>query len=130
MRPSSAGPLDRPGYLEGRVAVVGDLSEERAHLVLGPASTCRVEPSGGEADGSVANWDAREIELDELRRVGVELLAHRTRPWTAMFHVPGANGLPMVPAGSATCGTPMMLSTTEIRSTRLGTFWPGRRAGI
>ena len=36
----------------------------------------------------------------------------------------------MAPAGSATCGTPIALSVTEIRSTRRGTSGPATGAGI
>ena len=53
-----------------------------------------------------------------------------TRPGTVMFHVPAGNGLPTVPGGSATCGTPIALSTTEIRSTRRGTSGPASGPGI
>ncbi len=53
-----------------------------------------------------------------------------TRPGTVMFHVPAGNGLPIAPGGSATCGTPIALSTTEIRSTRRGTSGPAIGPGI
>ena len=47
-----------------------------------------------------------------------------------MFHVPAGNGVPIAPGGSATCGTPIALSTTEIRSTRRGTSGPAIGPGI
>ena len=53
-----------------------------------------------------------------------------TSPCTVMFHEPAGKGVPTAPAGSATCGTPIPLSVTEIRSTRRGTSGPATGPGI
>ena len=53
-----------------------------------------------------------------------------TSPCTVMFQPPAGKGLPTAPAGSATWGTPIALSSTEIRSTRRGTSGPAIGPGI